>query len=107
MAAPLPGCDYAAVEKLNREALLPVLTQLVQTPFFRYFKTDLYCDCPFWPEDGMCSLRDCSVCECEDGEVPKPWLSAEAGDVTCKGERRISIRICPAAPPPKRQQANA
>lgn len=25
----------------------------------------------------MCSLRDCSVCECEEGEVPRPWTDAE------------------------------
>ena len=28
----------------------------------------LWCDCPFWPDDGMCSLRDCSVCECQEGK---------------------------------------
>jgi ERO1-like protein alpha len=27
----------------------------------------------------MCSLRACSVCECEEGEVPKTWLAAERG----------------------------
>jgi Endoplasmic Reticulum Oxidoreductin 1 (ERO1) len=53
------------------------LGELVQQPFFRYFKVNLYCDCPFWPDDGMCSLRDCSVCECEEGEVPRPWTDAE------------------------------
>jgi hypothetical protein len=27
----------------------------------------------------MCSMRACSVCECEEGEVPKPWLALERG----------------------------
>lgn len=31
----------------------------------------LWCDCPFWPDDGMCRLRDCSVCECPEGEFPE------------------------------------
>ena len=39
----------------------------------------LYCDCPFWPDDGMCMLRDCSVCECEDEEVPAPWKEQDSG----------------------------
>ena len=39
---------------------------------------DLYCECPLWPDDGMCSLRDCSVCECEEEEIPEPWRKAEA-----------------------------
>ncbi|CAI5997136.1 unnamed protein product [Closterium sp. NIES-64] len=30
----------------------------------------LWCDCPFWPDDGMCHSRDCSVGECKDDEVP-------------------------------------
>jgi hypothetical protein len=71
------GCDYGSVEKLNSLELCPLLGELVQQPFFRYFKVNLYCDCPFWPDDGMCSLRDCSVCECEEGEVPRPWTDAE------------------------------
>ncbi len=38
----------------------------------------LYCDCPFWPDDGMCAMRDCSVCECPPDEVPQLWKDAEA-----------------------------
>lgn len=71
-------CTYAAVERINRDELLPLLDDIVKTPFFRYFKVDLYCECPLWPDDGMCSLRDCSVCECEEQEIPEPWRKAEA-----------------------------
>jgi ERO1-like protein alpha len=75
--------------------LYPLLSQLTELPFFRYFKVNLYCDCPFWcvaplrmqsapkeltrsallrrPDDGMCALPDCSVCECPADEVPLPW----------------------------------
>ena len=31
----------------------------------------MWCDCPFWPDDGMCRLRDCSVCECPESEFPE------------------------------------
>ncbi|KAL9262230.1 Endoplasmic reticulum oxidoreductin-2-like protein [Drosera capensis] len=64
-------CDYGTVHRLNGAVLYPMLQQLVTTPFFRYFKVKLWCDCPFWPDDGMCRLRDCSVCECPENEFPK------------------------------------
>ncbi|CAI5486252.1 unnamed protein product [Closterium sp. Naga37s-1] len=36
----------------------------------RCCKVRLWCDCPFWPDDGMCHSRDCSVGECKDHVVP-------------------------------------
>jgi hypothetical protein len=140
------NCTYEAVDQINQHHLHPILTELVSTPYFRYFKVrihdklcsgkpscksaglwctssslccwtcmactctvriaikvwsdveavalaltfwhvtdcghslpqvNLYCDCPLWPEDGMCAQRSCSVCECEPNEVPQPWLQAE------------------------------
>ncbi|XP_019159165.1 PREDICTED: endoplasmic reticulum oxidoreductin-1-like isoform X4 [Ipomoea nil] len=66
-------CDYETVDSLNADVLHPLLQELVTTPFFRYFKVKLWCDCPFWPDDGMCKLRDCSVCECPETEFPEPF----------------------------------
>lgn len=66
-------CDYETVDSLNGAVLHPLLQDLVTTPFFRYFKVKLWCDCPFWPDDGMCKLRDCSVCECPENEFPEPF----------------------------------
>ncbi|KAF6169134.1 hypothetical protein GIB67_038631 [Kingdonia uniflora] len=66
-------CDYETVDGLNEDVLNPLLQQLVTTPFFRYFKIKLWCDCPFWPDDGMCRLRDCSVCECPENEFPESF----------------------------------
>lgn len=40
---------------------------------FFLWKVKLWCDCPFWPEDGMCRLRDCSVCECAENEFPETF----------------------------------
>ncbi|XP_057808303.1 endoplasmic reticulum oxidoreductin-1-like isoform X1 [Salvia miltiorrhiza] len=66
-------CDYETVDGVNGAVLYPLLQDLVRTPFFRYFKVKLRCDCPFWPDDGMCKLRDCSVCECPENEFPEPF----------------------------------
>lgn len=87
------GCSYGAVERVNRDAMKPILEDLVRTPYMRYFKTDLYCECPLWPDDAMCSLRDCSVCECEPHEVPAPWRKAEeaAQQESCDSECTVLV----------------
>ncbi|MBA0598201.1 hypothetical protein Gorai_007976 [Gossypium raimondii] len=62
-------CDYETVDHLNGEV-------------------KLWCDCPFWPEDHMCRLRDCSVCECPESEFPdsfKPFQrTLSSGDLKCR-----------------------
>jgi hypothetical protein len=40
------GCSYAAVESMNLNSMRSILSELVQTPFFRYFKT--VCPLPQW-----------------------------------------------------------
>ncbi|KAF5472522.1 hypothetical protein F2P56_009236 [Juglans regia] len=81
-------CDYETVDRLNEEVLHPLLQELVKTAFFRYFKVKLWCDCPFWPDDGMCRLRDCSVCECPESEFPEPFRRPHSGlsqdDLICQ-----------------------
>lgn len=41
--------------------------------YFSLPQVKLWCDCPFWPDDGMCRLRDCSVCECPENEFPESF----------------------------------
>nr|XP_018676661.1 PREDICTED: endoplasmic reticulum oxidoreductin-1-like isoform X2 [Musa acuminata subsp. malaccensis] len=81
-------CDYETANSLNAMVLHPILQDLVKTPFFRYFKVKLWCDCPFWPDDGMCYLRDCTVCECPESEFPEPFKKSSrlfsADDVICQ-----------------------
>ena len=44
-------------------------------------------ECPFWEDDGQCMMRDCSVCECNQEEIPKPWLEeVRVNEGTNKGE---------------------
>jgi hypothetical protein len=53
-------CDYESIESVN-DRLYDGLTHLVHTPFFRYFQVDLYRECPFWRENGMCMSRECGI----------------------------------------------
>lgn len=78
------NCTYQDVDRLNERHVHPVLSKLVKSAFFRFFKVNIYCDCPLWPEDSMCAMHACSVCECDDNEVPRPWLADEAaGPASC------------------------
>lgn len=55
--------------------------------FVALWQVKLWCDCPFWPDDGMCRLRDCSVCECPDSEFPelfKKPMRLSLDDLICQ-----------------------
>jgi len=63
------GCEYFQVDALNEEVVRPSLEAIVRQKYFSFFKVDLHCACPFWPDDSMCSMPACSVCECKDDQV--------------------------------------
>lgn len=63
-------CDVETVDKLNRE-IHPVISELVTKNFFKFFRVNLNRPCPFWPDDGACALRDCSVSACKEEELPE------------------------------------
>ncbi|XAR72493.1 hypothetical protein NMG60_11019149 [Bertholletia excelsa] len=86
------GCDYETVDQINEEIVYPLLQELVKTPFFRYFKVKLWSDCPFWPDDGVCHMRQCSVCECPEYEFPEPLKRPSSygllsDDLVCQQQR--------------------
>jgi len=57
----------------------PIITSiLLHRTFFRYFKVDLESPCPYWPTVGQCMMEGCSVCTCDEDEIPKPWLEYES-----------------------------
>ncbi|KAG8710877.1 hypothetical protein FRC09_020894, partial [Ceratobasidium sp. 395] len=73
-------CDFETVEGMN-ERLFGQLADLVTTPFFKYFKADLYRDCPFWEDDGKCAMRECGVTSVDESEVPEVWRAATLSKV--------------------------
>jgi len=69
-------CDVQSVDQsLEQEHLHSILSVLVNTTFFRYFKVNYYKDCPFWVENFLCSVDggECGICECDENEIPEPW----------------------------------
>ena len=53
-------CDYETVEAINAD-FFSRLQDIVKQKYFRYYKVDLYKDCPFWVDNGLCMNRDCTV----------------------------------------------
>lgn len=66
------NCQYEFVENLNSE-LFPALHGLMEHPFFRFYKVDLYRECPFWQENGFCMNRACGVEEAKEVGMVVWW----------------------------------
>ncbi|KAG9096668.1 hypothetical protein FRC06_008438 [Ceratobasidium sp. 370] len=73
-------CDFETVEGMNNR-LFGQLADLVTTPFFKYFRADLYRDCPFWEDDGKCAMRECGVTSVDESEIPEAWRAAALSKV--------------------------
>ncbi|KAF9510641.1 hypothetical protein BS47DRAFT_1377414 [Hydnum rufescens UP504] len=86
-------CDYETVESVN-EDLYSQLDTLVRTPFFKYFKVDLYRDCPFWQDNGFCMHRECGVTSVDESQVPEQWRAAALSQVRSKTDGHITQPGC-------------
>ncbi|XP_054722755.1 ero1-like protein [Uloborus diversus] len=64
------SCNIDTVDHFNNIRLYPILKSLLVSDFFRYIKVNLNRACPFWPDDGRCAMRDCSVQMCSEEQIP-------------------------------------
>ncbi|ORY08253.1 endoplasmic reticulum oxidoreductin 1 [Basidiobolus meristosporus CBS 931.73] len=64
------SCEFETINTVN-EHISTQLHKLVQTPFFRYYKLNLYKQCPFWPNNYLCNRKDCNVEVMDEAEVPE------------------------------------
>ncbi|CDF35952.1 unnamed protein product [Chondrus crispus] len=60
------------------ERMLPAST------FFSVFSVNLDKGCPFWQDDAQCVIRECSVCHCDDSEIPPAWLREPHKEKACR-----------------------
>jgi ERO1-like protein alpha len=63
-------CDVETVDTLNSEKIYPLISSLVEFPFFKFYQVNLNQPCPFWPDDSTCMTKLCDVQECEETEIP-------------------------------------
>lgn len=61
------------------EQLRPVLSELSQQKFFRYFRVDVSTRCPFWGNEGLCTRKEqCKLnCNCPPENLPTSWVAED------------------------------
>ncbi|TBU33829.1 endoplasmic oxidoreductin [Dichomitus squalens] len=88
------ACDYETVESVT-ETLYNELHSLVETPFFKFFRADLYRECPFWQENGFCMNRECGITTVDESEIPERWRAAELSKIEVpEGDQRTVLPGC-------------
>ncbi|KAG8123554.1 hypothetical protein E2320_018919 [Naja naja] len=63
-------CDIESIDDFNNFKIFPKMQKLQERDYFRYYKVNLKRPCPFWADDGHCSIRDCHVEPCPESKVP-------------------------------------
>ncbi|KAJ9475089.1 Endoplasmic oxidoreductin-1 [Pseudozyma hubeiensis] len=75
------SCDYETVETINSQ-FFDRLDTLRKTDFFKFYKVNLFKECPFWNENGFCMNRACSVETEEESDVPEEFRVKRLSSVT-------------------------
>ena len=65
------NCRISDLNQLNNQRLYPLLRQIVQQNYFRFFPVNLKKKCQFWLNDGQCSLRTCAIQPCQMEKLPE------------------------------------
>ncbi|KAH9892568.1 endoplasmic oxidoreductin [Cubamyces lactineus] len=87
-------CDYETIESVTDD-LYNELHALVETPFFKYFRADLYRECPYWQENGFCMNRECGITTVDESEIPERWRAAELSKIEMPvGAQRTELPGC-------------
>ncbi|KAJ8246131.1 hypothetical protein GJAV_G00263960 [Gymnothorax javanicus] len=63
-------CDIESIDVFNNFKIYPSIQKLVERDYFKYYKVNLKRPCPFWPDDGHCSIKDCQVEPCPESKIP-------------------------------------
>uniref|UniRef100_A0A672N159 Endoplasmic reticulum oxidoreductase beta n=1 Tax=Sinocyclocheilus grahami TaxID=75366 RepID=A0A672N159_SINGR len=75
-------CDIESIDVFNNFKVYPHIRKLVERDFFRYYKVNLKRPCPFWPDEGQCSIKDCHVEPCPEVRVQHAWLICKTHSLT-------------------------
>lgn len=80
------------VDYYNNVKIYPRLKSLLNNNYFRFYKTNLHNECPFWKDvEFQCAMKFCHVKACEEkdiplglkGELPHQKYLKEAQNVDC------------------------
>jgi hypothetical protein len=65
------NCRITDLNKLNNQRLYPLLHQIVEKNYFRFYPVNLRKTCQFWSDDGQCSRRTCAIKPCPIDKLPE------------------------------------
>ncbi|ORZ00763.1 endoplasmic reticulum Oxidoreductin 1-domain-containing protein [Syncephalastrum racemosum] len=79
-------CDYRSIEEIQSSIFDKVQALL-----------DLWRECPFWEDDGLCISRDCAVETVEESILPEEWRvqSLSAVKISPEGQSFKPFEKCP------------
>ncbi|EPQ29383.1 uncharacterized protein PFL1_03138 [Pseudozyma flocculosa PF-1] len=83
------SCDFETVETINSQFFRRI-DDLRKTDFFRYYKVDLFKECPYWNENGLCMNRACSVETSDESEIPEEFRSKRLSSVTTAAPSEVT-----------------
>ncbi|KAG8014495.1 ERO1-like protein beta [Nibea albiflora] len=63
-------CDVESIDVFNNFKIYPRIKRLTEKDYFRYYRVNLKRPCPFWADDGHCSIKDCHVEPCPESKIP-------------------------------------
>lgn len=65
------SCEIESVDSFNNNKVIPLLDDLLQRDYFRYYKVNMFLPCPFaQASTGQCGSRSCAVDECKEDQIP-------------------------------------
>uniref|UniRef100_A0A0A9X5V9 Ero1-like protein n=1 Tax=Lygus hesperus TaxID=30085 RepID=A0A0A9X5V9_LYGHE len=64
------ACSVDVVDQFNNVKLYPRLRSVLGKDYFRFYKVNFQRRCPFWEEDGKCSMKTCHVKLCHEEDIP-------------------------------------
>ncbi|XP_042307617.1 ERO1-like protein beta isoform X3 [Sceloporus undulatus] len=82
-------CDIESIDEFNNFKIYPKIQKLQERDYFRYYKVNLKRPCPFWADDGHCSIRDCHVEPCPESKVPVGIKAGSANKALPAAAQRI------------------
>ncbi|XP_043857501.1 ERO1-like protein beta [Dromiciops gliroides] len=87
-------CDIESIDSFNTYKIFPKIQKLLERDYFRYYKVNLMRPCPFWAEDGQCSIKDCHVEPCPESKVPMGIKAGSANKYSKAANNTKEIEDC-------------
>lgn len=83
------SASFAELLEINSQ-IQPQLNETRNSLFFKIFKVNFNSECNFWSTSKLCNLHTCTICFCEDKDIPAPWRKDSAMDTVDKTHKDAS-----------------